>query len=286
MELPLFQAYGRSMAAVKTTTTTNNEEREHEKVFNPKWFSDNDFGFKIQGFSTADINFKSDRLQTIKQSLLDIGYNKTFPIILAKSADPAANGVVLDGRNRLIACDFYYAVKETLPAIKFIFEGVKDVDHAELRQMMYEAHHLTEKGADEAKGHILQIYERLRHKHPDWFAQKTMDDVLPKEAKVERSESTMFAFLKTTITVYQKKEDMKARAKMQPATSMMKESAFENWGEKKEPVGAVVTAGFQKVIKEFSGELETQCEGCGKKQNHAINGKLFDDGSVKVELVT
>lgn len=175
-----------------------------------------------------------------------------------------------------------------LPNIKFVFEPVKDLVHAKLRQIFYESPHLLRKDSDEAGEHIVELYEDIKRMNPEMFGQRTIEETLLREGKFEKSNVTLISVIANRITKFEEKLERKRQEKIshsQPRkAAQVGEEVYDDWGEKRGTGPPISTAKPKILSRSFAAELETTCA-CGKKTNHGLNVNVFDDGTVGLELV-
>jgi len=247
--------------------------------FNPDWFKEQG----IQGFPIKHIEVKSEHIQNLKKSLMDNNYNKDEPIILAQcKTDEFVTGWVLDGRHRLIACNMVLMEKGELPNIRISHELVVNRKRARWRQIYYEAQHLLRKNSESAAAHIVEIEQELLKEDPKTPKQMTFD-YLVKEGGFGKDDLIIANAAYNRLKIEEVKEERKRQALMAPPR-VREPEVKGDWtdGNIRESTSDVITPTI--TFKEFTSELETKCV-CGKKTNHAVSVKVFENGKVKLEQV-
>lgn len=248
----------------------------NDEIFEPPFFNQ----LHLKGFPIRNLSVKSRHTQNIKDSIKVRGYDEDKPIIVATSKDAEANGYVLDGRNRLVACYWIEQESGQLPAITIKHEQVKDLAHAKMRQIYYESQHLLNKPSEDACDHILVLYEEVKELDPSITKQSSLVQYLGKEAKFDNE--TMLKAVVSRIEKHEKKQQDLARDIYEPRRPSQDEEAKGSWatGVAKDPRQEQKEMSF----KSYAGELELTCNH-GKKMNIALNIKIFDDGTTKLEQV-
>jgi|GEM_PF-5975765 len=246
-------------------------------IFNPEWLSEQG----MKPFPLRHINAKKDHLQNLKHSIQTNGFNRKEPLIVAKSKDPEADGMILDGRNRCVVCDWIKIETGTLPSLHITYETVKDVAHAKLKQIYYESQHLNRKDSEDALAHIIELYQEVVEDIPELSQQKTLEEVLGKEAGFGASDKTQLTAVCFKLNRWQQKQLLKENERMKDPR---KPGSFDPTADWVDTTKTPEIATDSKPVKTFATEFETTCA-CGKKTNYAINALLYESGKMKLEQV-
>lgn len=252
-------------------------------TFNPPWIKDIIPTFLP--FPIRHINTKSTKLQDLKHSILTTGYNDKEPIVVARSKDPLANGYVMDGRNRLTACDMIFresgSKMESLPAITVRYEQVPDLAHAKLRQIAYESKWLLGKTPEDAADHIITLYEEVKQEKPEIFQDEALDKFFQTEAKI--SDVPMLNALVARIERHEEKERKRHEKEQSTEDNKVKPTRRHAKGGEQR---TMEEAGGKKVnFKSYTSEVEYVCVH-GKRQTIPLNVNVYEDGRVTTEAVT
>ena len=129
---------------------------------------------KLQAFPIQHMDFDSDYMLELQNSIEVNDYDPNKPIIVCRSDNPAIDGRIVDGRHRLVCAS--RIEKRTKKPVNVTITHVEVADEVEAfcLQIKYEAEHLMRKNPKMAKEHIISLYEQMRGKLPP-MKQQSMD---------------------------------------------------------------------------------------------------------------
>ncbi|MGH9877540.1 MAG: hypothetical protein ACRD5H_07865 [Nitrososphaerales archaeon] len=152
--------------------------QEEFRFFDPRWFKDGTFNFKIKGFRLDPEYFDTGGfIEELTENIAG-GYDKGKPIVIARSKDPAIKGEVCDGRHRLYVGDRILRSTGKLPDFSFSFVDVDDLDTLKALRAEFERRNrskdsrISKKWMERNISDIVQSNLHLQAKLPDYILQK------------------------------------------------------------------------------------------------------------------